>query len=72
MVWHVIAHVPNPDKFEAAPVHPDDVISPRAEDGALPDLCSSLQVTEPAALSKLSDQGNNTVLRKYVCHTLAL
>ena len=67
----MIAHVLNLYEFEAAPICPKIVIAPRSEDSALPDLCPSLQVLEPALLSKVSDQVNKTILCKEVCHALA-
>ena len=38
VVWCVVPHVPNTDKFEAMPVHTEVVIAPRAEDSALSDF----------------------------------
>ena len=64
-------HVPNTKDLEAAPVRPKDVIAPRADDGALSDLCPSLQVSEPVAFSEVPYQVNKTVLCKEVHYTLA-
>ena len=72
MVWHVIVHVPNPDEFEAALIHPKNVTAPRSGDNILSDLFPSLQVSEPTALSVVLDQVNKTEIRKEVCHALAL
>ena len=46
----VVMHVLYNDDFEAAPVCPEDVITSLAEDGAMSDLCPSLQVPKPAEL----------------------
>ena len=72
MAGRVIAHIPNPYEFKAAPVLPKDVIAPQAEDSALPEFCTSIQVSEPAEFSEVTDQFNKTVLRKEVRHALAL
>ena len=64
MVGCIVTHVPYPNKLEAAPVHPEDVIAYRAEDGALYDLCTSLQVPKPLALLEVLDQVNKSELCK--------
>ena len=60
VIGHVVVYVSYPDKFEAAPVRPEDVIASQAEGGSLSDLCPSIQVPKPAALLELMDQVNNT------------
>ena len=72
MIGHVVAHVLDPKQLEAAPVRPNNVIKSRSEDGSLPDLLPSLQVSKPAALSKVSNQVDDIVLRKEVRHALSL
>ena len=70
MIWRVISHVPNLDKFEAAPVCPEDVIAPQTEDNALSYLWPSLQVSELAVFSEVPDQDNETILHKEFQHVL--
>ena len=41
------------------------------EEGALLDLCTSLQVTKPLALDKVTDQVNEAELHEEICHALA-
>ena len=64
VVGCVVAHVLYPNKFEELPVRPEDIIASQAEDGALSDLCPSLQVPKPAALLEVPDQVNKTELCK--------
>ena len=64
VVGCVVAHVSYPNKFEALPVNPVDIIASQAEDGALYDLCPSIQVPKPAALLEVPDQVNKTELCK--------
>ena len=65
MVRRVITHVPNPYEFETVPIRLEDVIAPRAEDGAQSHLCPTEE------LSEVPYQVNETVLRKEVRHALA-
>ena len=55
VVGRVVAHALYTENFEVAPVHPNDVIPSQSEDGALSDLCPSLQVPKPAVLSEVPD-----------------
>ena len=43
VVWCIVVHVPYPEKFEATPVRPEDVITSLVEEGALYDLYPSIQ-----------------------------
>ena len=38
MIERVVAHVSDPDKLEAAPVRPKNVVSSQSEDGSLTDF----------------------------------
>ena len=71
LVGHVVTHVTYNYKFEAAPVRPKGVITYLAEDGALSDLCPSIQVPKLAALPEVSHQVNKDQLCKYIHHTMA-
>ena len=71
VIRRVVAYVLDPDKLEAAPVCPENVIAYLSEDGSLPDFLPSLQVMKPAALSEVSYQVYETVLCKEVQHALA-
>ena len=55
VVGRIVAHVPYPNEFKAATVRPEDTIIYQEEDGALSDLCPSLQVPKPLALSEVTD-----------------
>ena len=62
MVGRLVPHVPDPDEFKAALVHPEDVVASLAEEVALSDLFPSLQVPETAVLVEVPNQVNKAEL----------
>ena len=64
VVGRLVTHILYSKNFEAAPIHPDDVIESRAEDGALSEFCPSIQVPKQTTLSELPDQVNKDELHK--------
>ena len=64
VVGLVVTHVLYPEKFKAATVLPEDIIAFREDDGALSDLCPSLQVPKLTELSEVTDQVNKAKLHK--------
>ena len=72
MIQQEVAHVSDPNKLEAALVCPDNIVASQPEDGSLPDLGPSLQVTKLTALVEVTDQVYENVLCEEFCHSLAL
>ena len=71
MIRQEVAHVSDPNKLEASPVRPENVVASQLEDGSLPYLGPSLKVPKPTAMEEVEDHVYETVLREEVRHSLA-
>ena len=67
-----VPHIAYPYHLKAASVRSENEVTSRPEDGYLLDLGPSLQVPEPTSLAEVADQVYDTILRKEVCHYMAL